>query len=706
MNPNDLLAAITGVQAISANLRSLVDGPNAVTHVVRQLQVALDEMRRGAAPGSVKLEQARQTSVEAPAGGGVIDVNRIVDVVSERVIQGVKTEIHIETKTGEKSILSALNLGQLEQDAALAIQKGVENGRRALVNIWDLSGFDLSTPENKAAIKGQLGQLRDDLIGQGFSQQQVRLALSSFNFADKLGNTMQAAMNEKGEIIFKPAMKELFDENGLAARVAKKEAGDSPNFGPAFALLFGPDGKLASAARGAAAGTNLAPALEGFEKKVESGVNTALDAAGNKAQAHAAAALGSKLKEGAGALGGILTSIPALYNQVNALGEAWDKPNKSTADYMNLMSQLGGTITQGADTIEKLAGVTKIATAVQAAFNFVMALNPIVLVVLAVLALIAGIALLIIYWDEVKAAIRDNPWIGLAAVLLGIIAPILGIIAVVVLLVAYWDEVKLAFLKAANFMSIQVQRIGLFFVGLKNLIGMVWDWVVGSVYNLGVGIINGFIEFGASIVNFFINLLNTFIGIYNDVAAWVPGLDEIAEIEQVNVEKIKIAEKELPEIDVGKAFAHGEVTGGLEGQIAKQQEVVRKADEEDKARREKSAIEKRAGQRFTLPGEGGVGPGLPAAPAAPPLPSMLAPGAGPSLPALPGGALPLGAMGGGPDQSVHVEGGIHITITADRLEADSAKLLTDEMVRQLQERLDALRSDRDRRVGVRAPAAA
>jgi hypothetical protein len=86
-------------------------------------------------------------------------------------------------------------------------------------------------------------------------------------------------------------------------------------------------------------------------------------------------------------------------------------------------------------------------------------------------------------------------------------------------------------------------------------------------------------------------------------------------------------------------------------------------------------------------------PGLPAA----------LPTAGLAAPTVPlAGAGAVAAA----DQSVHVEGGIHITITAERLEADSAKLLTDEMVRRLQERLDALRMERERRLGTRAAAPA
>jgi len=75
----------------------------------------------------------------------------------------------------------------------------------------------------------------------------------------------------------------------------------------------------------------------------------------------------------------------------------------------------------------------------------------------------------------------------------------------------------------------------------------------------------------------------------------------------------------------------------------------------------------------------------------------------------PGGPLPMGLPAAAPapvDQSVNVQGGITINISAERLEADSARLLSDEIVQRLQERLGALRSEQEFRNGVRAPAPA
>ena len=49
--------------------------------------------------------------------------------------------------------------------------------------------------------------------------------------------------------------------------------------------------------------------------------------------------------------------------------------------------------------------VQKIGTAITAAYNAVLALNPITLIIIAVVALIAGLVALIVYWDDVTAAI-------------------------------------------------------------------------------------------------------------------------------------------------------------------------------------------------------------------------------------------------------------------------------------------------------------
>jgi hypothetical protein len=249
--------------------------------------------------------------------------------------------------------------------------------------------------------------------------------------------------------------------------------------------------------------------------------------------------------------------------------------------------------------------------------------------------------------------------------------------------------VKLAVLRAANFISIKVQQIGAVFVGLKDLIGMVWDWIWAKVYNVGVDILNTFIKIGDKIADFFSDLVKPIdMKAIQNAARGVPAIDVKPPVAE---EARGFTKRAVPEIDVGAAFAGvGQVTGGLEGQIAKQEEVVRKADEADEERRRK------AREQAAAPAAPTVAPGVPALPAMLPTAGLAAP------------AVPLAGAGAvtRADHSVHVEGGIHVTINAERLEADSAKLLTDEMVRRLQERLDALRMERERRLGTRAAAPA
>lgn len=648
----------------------------------------------------VQFEKAIATTVTSSAGG-VIEINRKLDEVARTLFE----ERHTETKTGYKSIGDALDFKELRQDAGIAIknlQDRLSGQTAALVeNVWRIADHEFKD-RLPVSIQNNMTKLHEELKGK-FTGEELAAAMR-FKFVDAAKNVITTELDANGKLIFKDGMDRVFGADGLATQTATKAASSSPNFMPAMEALFGSSGKVAHAAQEATGATNLDAAMQGLEQKVESGVTTALDEAGTKAQAHAASKLGANIKEGVGALGNTLSSIGGLGTQVLALGDAWNKPKKGAADYFNLMGQLGGTISQGlgaVDAIGKLGTamsslgiMTKIAAAAQAVFNAIMAVNPVVLIVIAVVALIAAIVLLIVYWDQVKAALRDNPWLTVAAAMF-------GIIGLIILVIAYWDEIKLAVLIAANFMSIQLQKIGGFFVGLKTLIGMVWDWIVNSVYNLGAGILNIFIEFGAGITNTFIDLLNGFIDIYNDIAAWVPGLDEIANVEKVDVEAMKVATKAVPEIDVGKAFAQqGEITGGLEDQIAKQEQVVQKAQDEDRARQQKAAASKAEEERkAAAEAPAGAPAGAPALPAG----FGGAPAATGEAPAIPAGALGAGA---GPDQSVHVEGGIHVTINAEGLDGGSARMLTDDMVRQIQERLDSLRSERDRRVGVRTAVAA
>lgn len=686
---NEVVDCLQGV-ARALDARGI--GPGSITHTIAQLQSAFQQEARGL-EFNLKAEFEKQI-----AGFKVksIEVDRIIDVVTKGIVDGLKTRIHTEIKTG-RDIRQALDIEQLIQDAALAVKKGAEKGVDQFANVWKLENIVL-TPKNEAALKSKMETLAERLLDEGLGPRQLEKAIASFNFVDKAGTAIRAELTKTGEIVFKPAMEVV---SLLLGNAATTEMKGSPDFAPAMKIALGPSGKLADAATSAAQGTNLTAASETLEKKIETSVQGAMNEAGNKVSLASAKALAGKIGEGVTALGNIMTSIPQLYDQVTALGEAWDKPNKSTKDYMDLVGKMGGVLTQGVQTIQALSGILQIASAAQAVFNAVAAMNPYVLIVIAVIALIAAIALLIIYWDKVKAALRDNPWLAVAAALF-------GVIGIIIVIIAYWDEIKLATLKAANFVSIQIQKIGHFFVGVKNLAGMVWGWIVATVENAGITIVNVFITIGVKIENFFIALVNKILSLYNKIADSVVGdvlgLSKAQLIPEVEVKSKLIPPKEVPKVDVEAAFATGEIKGGLEDSIAKQQKVVDDANKKDEERRQKEREEK--AKAAAAP------PGAPGALAPPPL-GGVPPGAPAPMPALPPGAdlgrppLPRGAAPGaaGPvDASLHI-GAITVNLNAEKLEADSAKLLTDEVVRQLESKLEVLARQRDFRTGNR-PAAA
>jgi hypothetical protein len=218
---------------------------------------------------------------------------------------------------------------------------------------------------------------------------------------------------------------------------------------------------------------------------------------------------------------------------------------------------------------------------------------------------------------------------------------------------------------------------------------MVWDYIVASLVNVGIGIMNTFIQLGTDIQNFFIGVINGLLEMYNEFASStvgeVLGLETAELIPEVDVQTRLIPPREVPEIDVDAAFRTESVTGGLEDQIAAQRAVVDQAQREDEERRRREAAE-----------EAAAAP-APAAAGAPPA----AAGLPPALPA--GAGVPAAA--GAPDQSVRVEGGINVSINAERLEADAAEILSDEIIRAISERLDQLRAEASFRTGVRAEAA-
>ena len=659
----DIAQIIATLAQISSAMTIAGTRAGDLRHAMEQLRTAFELTAQGFET-SVNVEMQ---AVHRTVDGRALVINRVIDVVAERAGE---LQLNIENKTGAiaaaiptltEALTGTQRNGQLLADLILGAKGQAEN-------LWRFT--EEIGPRQQQVIEKRFTNYAQFMLDElGMSQEQVRRAIETFRV-------------EGAEEAFQPAIEFIFSKDGPIAQVALREASSSPDFQPAMQAIFGPGGALADAATASASGADLEPALQNLEDKIEEGVTDAMEDAGEAAAAAGAQSLSAQISSGVGALGNVLTSVPQLYTSVQALGEAWDKPLSSTQDYMNVFSALGGTINQGVQVFQALQGVMQLATAAQAAFNVVAAMNPIVLIVLAVAALIAGIALLIAYWDEVKAALRDNPWLAVAAVLF-------SVIGIIIVIIAYWDEIKLAVLEAANFISIQVQRIGAFFMGVGRLAGMVWGYIVASLVNAGIGIMNTFIELGTSIQNFFIGVINGMLELYNEFAESAVGefigLQSAELIPEVDVQTRLIPPREVPEIDVDAAFRTESITGGLEESIAAQRAVVDQAQREDEERRARRAEEERSAAA--------------AAPTPPTAPALA------GSPALPTAAGVSAAAAGAPDQSVRVEGGITVNINAERLEADASEILSDQIIRAIQERLDALRAESSFRTGVRAEAA-
>ena len=103
--------------------------------------------------------------------------------------------------------------------------------------------------------------------------------------------------------------------------------------------------------------------------------------------------------------------------------------------------------------------VTKIASGIQAAFNAIMAANPIFLIVMAIAALIAIIVILVKHWDDVKAA-AEKAWNWIKGIWEGvatwfkenIIDPIVNFFT------GLWDGIKSIFSAVVDFLYRYIYR--------------------------------------------------------------------------------------------------------------------------------------------------------------------------------------------------------------------------------------------------------
>src|SRR5438552_7783776 len=194
---NDVVDCLQGVMR-ALDARGI--GPGSITHTIAQLQSAFQQEARGLTFG-IKAELEKQI-----AGFKVknIEVDRIVDIVTKGIVDGLRTRLHTEIKTGT-NIREALDIQQLVQDAALAVKKGAEKGVEQFANVWKLENIVL-TPKNEEALKQRIEKLAERLLEEGLGPRQLERAIASFNFVDKAGKAVQAELTKSGEVVFKPAM--------------------------------------------------------------------------------------------------------------------------------------------------------------------------------------------------------------------------------------------------------------------------------------------------------------------------------------------------------------------------------------------------------------------------------------------------------------------------------------------------------------------
>jgi hypothetical protein len=105
-----------------------------------------------------------------------------------------------------------------------------------------------------------------------------------------------------------------------------------------------------------------------------------------------------------------------------------------------------------------MAAAVKVATVAMTAFNFVMAMNPIGLIVIGIAALITGLILLINNWDAVKARVlsfSDSAITAISAVL----GPIGWLIGAATLVAKHWEPIAALFSRIAEGVSGAVGKL-------------------------------------------------------------------------------------------------------------------------------------------------------------------------------------------------------------------------------------------------------
>lgn len=140
----------------------------------------------------------------------------------------------------------------------------------------------------------------------------------------------------------------------------------------------------------------------------------------------------------------MFTIIAMLVVGIIWLINNWKGLSNTTKIVIGVVGGVIGIIGAVIGIMKVWTSITKIAGITQLIFNAILTANPIGIIVVAIGLLIAGIALLIIYWDKVKVAVDNfsNTTIG---ALLGIIFPFTRILELISFVQDRWQGLKKAF---------------------------------------------------------------------------------------------------------------------------------------------------------------------------------------------------------------------------------------------------------------------
>ena len=149
------------------------------------------------------------------------------------------------------------------------------------------------------------------------------------------------------------------------------------------------------------------------------------------------------LEDGTGSFGTFLKTSVRVVTDMLSLATGTAITSDKLTEQQQRIRNIATTMLTLIKVVGVLTAILAVFKVVMIAVNFVMAANPISLIVLGIVALIATIVLMITHWDEVKAAvgrffdtIRANPFLKF------LFLPILLIIDAVKFLIANFDTIK------------------------------------------------------------------------------------------------------------------------------------------------------------------------------------------------------------------------------------------------------------------------